>query len=100
MPKPIKTQNRHPVDILFDVREQIKLLEAEEKALRAQIMESGDTDGDDHVAMIKESTRKTLDRPMLEAKYGKDTIAGFCKETAVTTLTLYKKAAQQIDVFS
>ena len=100
MPNTTETQNRHPVDQLFDVREQIKLLEAEEKALRAHIMDSGDTDGDEHVAMVKESTRKTLDRPSLEAHYGKDVIAKFCKESAVTTLTLYKKAAQQIDVFS
>jgi hypothetical protein len=100
MPKQSKSQNRHPVDQLFDVREQIKVLEAQEKELRAHIMDSGDTDGDEHVAMIKESSRKTLDRPALEARYGKDVIAGFCKESAVTTLTLYKKAAQQIDVFS
>ena len=100
MPKHNKSENRHPVDMLSDVRDQIKALEADEKALRAMIIESGDTVGDDNVAMIKESTRKTLDRPSLEAHYGKDVIAKFCKESAVTTLTLYRKAEQQIDVFS
>ena len=100
MPKTNKLENRHPVDMLSDVRDRIKALEADEKALRALIIESGDTVGDDNVAMIKESTRNTLDRAALEATYGKDTIAKFCKPTAVTTLTLYRKAEQQVDVFS
>ena len=100
MPKAKKSQNRHPVDRLFDVREQIKALEAEEKALRADIIDSGDTKGDDHIAMIKESTRKLLDRPELERRFGREAVAECCKELPVTTLTLYKKADTGVDVFS
>lgn len=54
MPKTNKLENRHPVDMLSDVRDRIKALEADEKALRALIIESGDTVGDDNVAMIKD----------------------------------------------
>lgn len=96
MPKQIKARNRHPVDRLFDIREQLKALEAEEKALRADILASGDTEGDDHVAMVKESVRKLLDRPALEARFGRDAVAECCKDSPVTTLSLFKKA---VDVF-
>ena len=96
MPKAKKSQNRHPVDRLFDIREQLKALEAEEKALRADILESGNVNGDEHVAMVKESVRKLLDRPELERRFGVKEVAECCKESAVTTLTIYKKT---VDVF-
>lgn len=92
MPKAKKSQNRHPVDRLFDVREQIKALENEERALKADIMDSGDTNGDEHVAMIKHSSRNLLDRPLLEARFGRAEVAQCTKESPVTTLTLYRKA--------
>lgn len=100
MPKAKKSQNRHPVDRLFDIREQIKLLESEEKALRSDIIESGNTNGDEHVAMVKNSVRKLLDRPELERRFGRDEVAACCKESAVTTLSLFKKADIPTDVFS
>ena len=100
MPKSTKSQNRHPVDRLADVREQIKVLESEEKALREKIMMSGDTVGDDNVAQLKDGVRKTLDRAALEAHYGKDAIAPFMKETAYTTLYLFRKAEPKVDIFS
>jgi hypothetical protein len=92
MPKAAKSQNRHPVDRLADVRDRIKALEAEERALRAEILESGDTNGDDNVAMIKHNTRNLLDRPMLEARFGRAEVAQCTKESVATTLTLYKKS--------
>jgi len=92
MPKLAKSQNRHPVDRLAEVRDLIKSLEAEERALKADILESGDTNGDENVAMIKHSTRNLLDRPMLEARFGRAEVAQCTKESAVTTLSLFKKA--------
>jgi len=92
MPKAIKAKNRHPVDRLNDVREQIKILQAEEKNLRDDILASGDTNGDENVAMVKHSTRNLLDRPMLEARFGREEVAKCTKESPVTTLTLYKKS--------
>jgi len=97
MPKTVKTQNRHLVDQLADVRALIKLYEAEERSLRDQILTSGDTVGDENVAMVKESIRKLLDRPALEARFGKAAIAECCKESSVTTLSLFKKT---VDVFA
>jgi hypothetical protein len=97
MPKTVKTQNRHLVDQLADVRAMIKEFESEERRLKDQILETGDTVGDEHVAMVKESVRKLLDRPALEARFGKTAVAECCKESAVTTLSLFKKT---VDVFA
>ena len=92
MSKVAKSQNRHPVDRLADVRDRIKALEAEERVLRAEIIESGDTNGDDNVAMLKRSVRNLLDRPMLEARFGRAEVAKCTKESPATTLMLFKKA--------
>jgi hypothetical protein len=97
MPKTVKTQNRHLVDQLADVRALIKLYEAEERRMRDEILSTGDTVGDENVAMVKESVRKLLDRPALEARFGKTAVAECCKESAVTTLSLFKKT---VDVFA
>ena len=97
MPTTIKTQNRHLVDQLADVRAMIKEFESEERRLKDQILDTGDTVGDEHVAMVKESVRKLLDRPALEARFGKAAVAECCKESAVTSLNLYKKT---VDVFA
>ena len=97
MPTTTKTQNRHLVDQLADVRAMIKEFEAEERSLRDQILSTGDTVGDENVAMVKESVRKLLDRPALEARFGKAAVAECCKESAVTTLSLFKKT---VDVFA
>ena len=97
MPTTIKTQNRHLVDQLADVRAMLREFEAEERSLRARILETGDTVGDENVAMVKDSVRKLLDRPALEARFGKTAVAECCKESAVTTLSLFKKT---VDVFA
>ena len=100
MPKFRKARNRHLVDRLYDLREQIKALEIEEKAMRAEIMDSGDTVGDEYVAMVKNSVRKLLDRPTLELKFGREAVAECTKESPVTTLSLFKKAETCVDVFA
>jgi hypothetical protein len=97
MPKIKKSQNRHPVDRLADIREQMKLLESEEKILKEKIIQSGDTIGDDNVAQLKEASRKTLDRTALEAHYGIETIAKFLKTSNFVTVSLFKK---HVDIFS
>jgi hypothetical protein len=93
----IKSENRHPVDMLADIREAIKKLENEEKILKEQIIRTGDTVGDDNVAQLKESERKTLDRTALEAHYGSEVIAQFLKTSRFVTVSLFKKT---VDVFS
>ena len=92
MPTTKKTQNRHPVDRLAEVREQIKALQADEQFLKDQIKESGDTVGDEYIAAFKEVSRSTLDRGLLEVRYGKEAIAECCKSSAYTTLNIFKKS--------
>ena len=92
MPKSKKSSNRHPVDRLSDVREQIKLLEAEEKSLRQTIIDTGDTVGLEFVAMIKSNEQKRLDRPTLEARFGKAAVDECTKPVSFQTLNLFRKA--------
>lgn len=92
MPKNIKSSNRHPVDRLYEVREQIRALEADERALRQSIMESGDYVGADILCVPKTSSQNRLDRPTLEAKFGRDAVAECTKTVSVTTLNLFRKA--------
>jgi len=92
MPTKKKSQNRHPVDQLFDIRERIKALEADERRIKETIMSSGDYVGDEHVCVPKTSVRKTLDRPLLEKTFGIDAIAACLKESSVTTLNLFSKS--------
>jgi hypothetical protein len=92
MPKSTKASNRHPVDKLFDLREQIKALQAEEKLLRDEIMSTGDTVGADYIAIAKSQTQKRLDRDLLNVTFGKPAVDACCKEIEVTTLNLFRKA--------
>jgi len=92
MPNTTKSQNRHPVDMLAEIREAIKKLEADERVCKEMILASGDFVGDEHVAVPKQASRKTIDRGMLEARFGKDAVAECCKETSFVTLSLFDKA--------
>jgi|SRR5215831_987588 len=92
MPAKKKSQNRHPVDMLFDTREAIKALQEVERRCKEEIMTSGNYVGDEHVCVPKTSSRKTLDRGMLEKKFGIDAVATCMKESSVTTLNLFNKA--------
>jgi len=93
MPKPKKSHNRHPVDRLSDLREQIKRLQEDEKDLRAAIIASGDFVGSEFIAILKESKQNRLDREKLNVKFGKAAVDTCCKEVEVTTLNLFHKVA-------
>jgi hypothetical protein len=92
MPTKKVTRNRHPVDRLFDLREQIKALQEEADGLRTDIMRTADYVGAEYMAVPKTSEQKRLDRPALELEFGKARIDALCKVTTVTTLNLFKKA--------
>lgn len=91
MPKPKITRNRHPVDRLADLREQIKLMQAEADELRSDIMRTGDYVGADYMAVPKTTVRRLLDRPTLELTFGKAAVDKCCKDSEATTLNLFKK---------
>lgn len=92
MPRAKKPSNRHNVDRLFDLREQIKSLQADADFLRAEIMRSGDFVGAEYMAVPKSQVQRRLDRQALELTFGKDVIEKHCKDVPVTTLNLFKKA--------
>lgn len=92
MPTKKITRNRHPVDRLNDLREQIKSLQAEADTLKSDIMRTGDYVGADYMAVPKTTEQRRLDRPTLEMKFGKAKVDACCKTISVTTLNLFKKA--------
>src|SRR5262245_22022844 len=91
MPKKKVTTNRHPVDRLFDLREQIKNLQADADKLRADIMRTGDYVGVEYMAVPKTTEQNRLDRDALNLEFGKARVDACCKKTEVTTLNLFKK---------
>jgi len=92
MPAKKVTRNRHPVDRLFDLREQIKGLQEEADGLRTDIMRTGDYVGVDYMAVPKTTDQRRLDRDALELEFGKARIDALCKVITITTLNLFKKA--------
>jgi len=92
MPKSPKARNRHPVDRLADLREQIKGLQEEADGLRSDIMRTGDYVGAEYMAVPKTATQRRLDRDALELEFGKARIDALSKVVEVTTLNLFKKA--------
>lgn len=87
-----RTTNRHPVDRLADVREQIKVLDEEADSLKAAILASGQLKGAEYLAQVSEAKRATLDRDKLEAAFGKVAVAACTKESVSTVLRLRRLA--------
>lgn len=87
-----KMTNRHPVDRLHDVREQIKALKEEEAALRATIIAARDFQGAEHLASLSVQTVTRMDRAALERAFGKDAVAKHCKPRKIEMLKLRKRA--------
>lgn len=86
------TTNRHPVDRLAEVREQIRALEKEGDELKDRITLSKDFVGAEYLAQAAESTRTTLDRAKLEATFGKTAVAACSKVSTCSMLRLRKRA--------
>jgi hypothetical protein len=70
--------NRHPVDRLFDLRTQIKELEAEEQQLREYLLgHPQDRIGEEHVAVVRQQQRSRLDVQALAAEVGHSLVDRF-----------------------
>jgi hypothetical protein len=75
-------QNRHPVDELFDTREQIKQLEIREQELRAYLLEHpNDRTGIEHIATIGEQRRSRVDLKALADEIGHSLMQRFTHYT-------------------
>ena len=71
-------QNRHPADRLADVRSEIKQLEAEERDLRAYLLEHPeDRAGQEHVAIVGSQSRKRVDLKGLTDEVGASILQRF-----------------------
>ena len=92
MPTNTESQNRHPVDRLNDIRDLIKALEAEADVLKSDILRTENYVGDDYLAVPKTNSRKSLDRPTLEKRFGAAAVAECCKESVYQTLNLFRKS--------
>lgn len=90
--------NRHPVDALVEVREEIKALQAKEAALKDQILDAlkeplqpGETQsiaGDDYAASVSLVSSERLDRAAVERLLSRPKFASCLKSsTSITVRT-------------
>lgn len=84
----------HPADQLAQVRQRIKELQAEETALKAQLigMEPGDRVGRYFETIVSERSSRTVDSKKLQeaviAEKGEAWLEQFMKETASTVVSI------------
>jgi hypothetical protein len=85
-------QNRHPVDELFDTREQIKQLEIREQELRAYLLEHpDDRTGIEHIATIGEQRRSRVDLKALADEVGHSLLQRFTHFTSCRMVRLRER---------
>lgn len=71
LPVDMHKSNVHPADKLFELREQIRSLQAKADAIRNYLIENqDDLVGDETEVKITTPTRKVLSKAKLEAKLG------------------------------
>lgn len=88
--------NRHPVDQLAEVREQIRTLQDREKEIRDRILANpDDLAGDEFAARITTSDTATLDRKAIEKAMGEAWLAGFLKRSSVTRITVAERVSNE-----
>lgn len=84
-------KNRHLVDRLAEAKAAKDAATQIYDELRLEVIASGDHVGDDHVAEVKTVKRMTLNRPALEAHFGRDGLARFLLPASSLTVTLRKR---------
>jgi hypothetical protein len=82
------TTNRHPVDELADVREQIRRLQMRERELRDCIMEGSSFIGDEYRAELHMQRRETLDTKEMKRQLGLEALQRFTRTTEVMLVKL------------
>jgi hypothetical protein len=94
--------NRHAVDSLAEVREEIKNLQALETALKERVIalladapQRGETQtvaGDDYVASVSLIERETLDRQAVEKALSPKRLAACLKSSSSLTIRIAPRA--------
>ena len=81
--------NIHPVDELAAIREEIRQMQDREAYLRQVLLQEGaDLRGNQYQAVIKESTRETVDKAALIAELGRKAVEPFLKTSGVRSILL------------
>jgi len=84
--------NRHVVDQLADVRQEIKRLQEEETYLRHELEQPGaDLQGDEYEAHVERKSSSRLDRKKFEERYGRKALDGLMSSSEFTTIKLWRK---------
>lgn len=89
-------RNRHPVDELADVREELRKLKVREDELRAEIL-SGDHGlvGDQFEASVRETSAERIDTGELKKRWGMDKLQPFVRTSSTTTIRVTPR--QELD---
>jgi len=78
---------------LADIRDQLKVLQAEEKSIKQMFMDSGFSsfDAGDVLVSISETSRESLDKPSLLKELGEDFLDNFTKVTNYLRVSVVRK---------
>lgn len=78
---------------LADIRDQIKMLEAEEKTLKQVFMNSGFSsfDAGDVLVTVSETSRESLDKGSLINELGEEFVKNFTKITSYLRVSVKRK---------
>jgi hypothetical protein len=80
--------NRHKVDLLSDIRSQLKALKAREAELRAEVVASGDMTGDEFVAEITQAHFERIDLDHMRRELGTRFLEPFMRKRTSTVVRL------------
>ncbi len=86
------TNNRHPVDELADIREQMKPLKQREEELRQMILDGEcEAEGNEYVATVTVAVREKLDEAKLKKELGMAMLRPFVRASEIKTVRLKEK---------
>lgn len=91
--------NRHPVDRLADIREQMAELKTEESEIRNALINGADRNGDEHLAIVTSTTRARLDTKAVERHFGKSALKKFYASTEMHTVKTVRKPINKVGLF-
>lgn len=88
--------NRHPVDRLADIRDQIRRLKAEEEIIRQELIDGKCRKiGDQWIANIFVSEHDRLDTTLIRKHFGYEKIKPFLKKQITQTIRLTERVIDE-----